>query len=82
MKGAITSSYRPLFPTKHEKFSFAALLVFTSVVAIAGGMGNSMLFFGLLLVLSLLLLTLRAGERHRRWRTFGSRTNSKRSKEI
>ena len=44
-----------------EILSFACLLILASVLALVGGLATSMLFFGLLLVFSLLLL---ASRRH------------------
>lgn len=56
MKGALSTSRSPLFPASFDKIPFGALLILASLVAIAWGMASSLLFFGLLLAFSLLLL--------------------------
>lgn len=59
MKSVLTTSRRSFHPVSLEAVPFACLLVLASLVAIVGGVASSALFFGLLLVFSLLLLAAR-----------------------
>lgn len=56
MKSVLTTSRRSFHPVSFEAAPFACLLVLASMLAIVGGLATSALFFGLLLVFSLLLL--------------------------
>lgn len=59
MKSVLTTSRRSFQPVSLEAVPFACLLVLASLLAIVGGLATSALFFGLLLVFSLLLLASR-----------------------
>lgn len=59
MKSVLTTSRRSFHPVSFEAVPFACLLVLASMLAIVGGLATSALFFGLLLVFSLLLLASR-----------------------
>ncbi|HJV64107.1 MAG TPA: hypothetical protein VJ550_00085 [Geomonas sp.] len=50
---------RSPYPSIMPSFTTTCLLLAASVLAIAGGVATSILFFGMLLVFSLLLYTLR-----------------------
>jgi hypothetical protein len=58
MKETLTapSTDRTVFPINMETISFTCLLVLASLLALVGGVATSVLFFGLLLTSSLLLV--------------------------
>jgi hypothetical protein len=74
MKETLTapSTDHTVFPFNMETISFGCLLILASMLALVGGMATSVLFFGLLLTSSLLLLGTRlvgasATKRHSRY---------------